>query len=213
MRKEIVAYQKTHPHSRRWGWKSYVIRRRAEFFVLRRRVKRMNLGSHSWHLLQEKLSQRSSLDIDLEMRAWFYSSTLPMCGPDLCIFPGTIIHYPQNVTFGSNVFVNRGVMMTAPAPVTIGSQALIGPYVVINSGNHRYSDPFRDIRVQGHDTAAITIGDDVWLGAHVVVLAGVVIGSGAIVAAGAVVTKEVKPFTIVAGVPARPIGRRDRERL
>jgi acetyltransferase-like isoleucine patch superfamily enzyme len=208
MRKEMVAYGNKYPHSRQVLWQAYVVRRRVEFSILRRRVPLMKTGSHSWHLLQEKLSRRSSLGIDLEMRTWFYTATLPVCGPDLCVFPGTIIHYPRNVAFGTNVFVNRGVIITAPAPVSIGSQALIGPYVVINSGNHQYSDPLRHIRDQGHHLAPITIGDDVWIGAHATILAGVTIGAGSVIAAGAVVTNDVDPFTVVAGVPARPISKR-----
>jgi acetyltransferase-like isoleucine patch superfamily enzyme len=62
--------------------------------------------------------------------------------------------------------------------------------------------------VQPGTDAAIVLGDDTWLGANVVVLKGVTIGRGAVVVAGAVVTRDVISHTIVAGVPARPIGTR-----
>lgn len=124
------------------------------------------------------------------------------------MFPGTIMYYPANISIGVNVFINRGVFITAPAAVRIGDAALIGPYVVLNSGNHRFASCNRRIRDQGHDVAPITIGNDAWLGAHVTVVAGVEIGDGAVVGAGSVVTRNVDPGSIVAGVPSRRIGER-----
>jgi acetyltransferase-like isoleucine patch superfamily enzyme len=55
----------------------------------------------------------------------------------------------------------------------------------------------------------VTIGNDVWLGSNVVVTAGVTIGDGAIIAAGAVVIKDIPPYTIAAGIPAKPIKNRE----
>lgn len=96
--------------------------------------------------------------------------------------------------------------------IQVGRDCLIGPYVSIFSENHVSLDADRPIRDQGEERAAVTIGDDVWIGAGSTVLAGVFIGDGAIVAAGAVVTMDVPPLTIVGGVPARPIGMRGRSR-
>jgi len=76
--------------------------------------------------------------------------------------------------------------------------------VVINSGDHNYSDLIQPIGSQGHRVGPIIIGSDVWLGAHCVILRDVKVGDGAVVAAGAVVIDDVPPHTLVAGVPAVP---------
>ena len=76
--------------------------------------------------------------------------------------------------------------------------------MVINSGDHNYSDLIQPIGSQGHNVGPITIGNDVWLGAHCVILRDVKVGDGAVVAAGAVVIDDVPPHTLVAGVPAVP---------
>jgi len=106
---------------------------------------------------------------------------------------------------GQDVFVNRGVFIVAPAPVSIGDAVLIGPNVVINSGNHRFGDPVVRIRDQGHDLRPIVIGNDVWIGANSCVLAGAVIEDGAVVAAGSVVRGRIKAGSVVGGVPAREL--------
>jgi acetyltransferase-like isoleucine patch superfamily enzyme len=183
----------------------YRLRRTIDFSVLRLVTRRLTLGSTSWHLIQHRLSLLSSLDCDWQIRSWFYEQTLDSCGSGLCMFPHSVIYYPRNVTIGDNVFINRNVFITCPAQVTIGSHTLIGPNVTINSGNHRYDDASVPIRHQGHHLSPISIGNDVWLGGGVAVLAGATIGDGAVVAAGAVVTGDVDPMSVVGGTPARPI--------
>jgi len=70
------------------------------------------------------------------------------------------------------------------------------------------SPDFRRINQQGHTLKPIVIHDDVWIGGGAIILAGITIGQGAVVAAGAVVTKNVEPYTIVGGVPAKRIKER-----
>ena len=92
--------------------------------------------------------------------------------------------------------------------VRIGAQTAVGPGTVIRAANHRFADASRPIMRQGHAYGEIIIEDDVWIGANCVITPNVRIGRGAVVGAGAVVTRDVPPYTVVAGVPARPISRR-----
>lgn len=88
----------------------------------------------------------------------------------------------------------------------IGRDVMMGPDVVIFTTDHIFSDTSRPMMDQGMAAAKpVTIGDDVWIGQRALILPGVSIGTGAIVAAGAVVTRDVPPFAVVAGNPARII--------
>lgn len=96
--------------------------------------------------------------------------------------------------------------------VTIGADVLMGPDVKLITRNHRHSDATIPIRSQGESFRPITICDDVWIGANVVVLPGVTINSHAIIGAGAIVTKDVPAYGIAVGNPARVIAdRRERQ--
>lgn len=107
---------------------------------------------------------------------------------------------------GDNSQLNPNV--TVYGKVVIGKNVLVAPGVVIAGGNHRFEQVDLPIILQGGVAEGVIIGDDVWIGANSVITDGVSIGAGVVVAAGAVVTKDVLPFTIVGGVPARSIGCR-----
>ena len=96
-----------------------------------------------------------------------------------------------------------GIHNTIIGPVSIGNHVNLAQGITVTALNHNFSDPDKRIDEQGISTAAVHIGDDVWIGANAVVLPGVTIGSHSVVAAGAVVTKDVEPNTIVGGVPAK----------
>lgn len=83
----------------------------------------------------------------------------------------------------------------------------MGPSVLVTAANYRFNDG-QPVTSQAMDEADVVIGDDVWLGARVMVMPGVTIGDGAIIAAGAVVTKDIPAFAIAAGVPAKVVGER-----
>jgi acetyltransferase-like isoleucine patch superfamily enzyme len=93
--------------------------------------------------------------------------------------------------------------------VVIGNYVMFAPQVAILGGDHRYDIPGTPMLFSGRpSTPPTTIENDVWIGFRVIIMAGVRIGRGSIVAAGSVVTKDVEPYTIVAGVPAKLVRNR-----
>lgn len=93
--------------------------------------------------------------------------------------------------------------------VNIGDDVMMGPDCIIMTLGHEYRDRSCPMRLQGNTPERpVIIEDDVWIGVRVTILPGIRIGCGAIVAAGAVVTRDVPPYCIVGGVPARVIKER-----
>ena len=168
----------------------------------------LKIGSLKWYKLQDSFNNKPSLGLYKKVRHLFYQSSFEKCGENLFLYHDLTVFYPKNIEVGNNTQIHKGVFITAADKIKIGNDVLIGPYTVINSGNHNYSNPDVPIRLQGHITKPIIIEDDVWIGANSTILAGVTIGKGAVVGAGAVVTKNVKPYTVVGGVPATFIKER-----
>lgn len=116
-------------------------------------------------------------------------------------------HDGAEIRLGREVFVGFNSEFDVSEKLWIGDHVLIAPGCFITDHSHLHAAD-RTIAAQGCESAPVRLEDDVWLGAHAVVLPGVTIGRGAIVAAGAVVNTDVEPMAIVAGVPARHIGAR-----
>jgi acetyltransferase-like isoleucine patch superfamily enzyme len=113
------------------------------------------------------------------------------------------------IEIGSGSTINQYVVINGFGGVSIGENVLIASFTSIYASNHNIDRTDVPIRQQGVSTkGGVRIENDVWLGTHSVVLDGVCIGRGSVVAAGAVVTKNVPPWSIVAGVPANVIGTR-----
>ncbi len=107
------------------------------------------------------------------------------------------LHIGKNSVIGlSNVLIG---------PLKIGNNVIIAQHVVLSGLNHGYENPDVPIKDQACTTAEIIVNDDCWIGANSVIVAGITIGKHAVVAGGSVVTKDVAPFTIVAGNPAKAI--------
>ena len=115
-----------------------------------------------------------------------------------------------DLSIGSDCAINSGTVIYTGNGVTIGDAVLIAANCTLAPTNHEFSDPARRIRDQGFQPSrgGITIGDDVWLGANVVVLDGAVIGQGCVIAAGSVVRGTLEPMSIYAGTPAKRVGAR-----
>jgi acetyltransferase-like isoleucine patch superfamily enzyme len=108
------------------------------------------------------------------------------------------------IIFGDNFHSNEQVIFNADVGGTLafGSNCLVGPRCIFRTANHRFDNVQEDIIDQGHECSDITIGDDVWFGAGVIVLPGVTIGSHSVIGAGSVVTKDIPAFSVAFGTPA-----------
>ena len=116
----------------------------------------------------------------------------------------------SKVKIGSKVELNSNVMINArgKGKIFIGDNVLIGPNVVLRSSDHSFNDFKKNINQQGMDDGIIVIEDNVWIGSNCVILQNCIIGEGSVIAAGAVVTKNIEPYSVVGGVPAKLIKKR-----
>jgi acetyltransferase-like isoleucine patch superfamily enzyme len=92
--------------------------------------------------------------------------------------------------------------------VIIEDNVIFGPNVSVFSENHNFGDPELPVTVQGENRKGVTIESGVWIGTRSIILDGVRVGKNSIVAAGSVVNKDVLPYSIVGGVPAKLIKMR-----
>jgi acetyltransferase-like isoleucine patch superfamily enzyme len=113
----------------------------------------------------------------------------------------------HKVSLGNRNVINFGCLFDGRKyKIVTGNDVSIGPEAtILTLGHDPQSSTFED---RGGD---VIIGNNVWIGYRALIMPGVTLGDGSVVAAGAVVTKDVEPFMIVAGVPARPIGTRNKE--
>lgn len=113
---------------------------------------------------------------------------------------------PELIVVGAHCTIGDSCFLDGRSRLTIGDSVNLGSHVTIYTREHDVNSP--DFAETG---AGVVIGDHAWVASYAIVLPGVTIGEGAVVAAGAVVTKDVPPFTIVGGNPARFIAARSRD--
>lgn len=133
-------------------------------------------------------------------------------GRGVWIEPPFHCEYGDQVHVGDDTFVNVNAVFLDAAPIRIGARGLLAPGVQLLTVTHPVRAADRVVRAPAAGAAPyvtvaapITIGDDVWLGAGVIVLPGVRIGDRVTVGAGSVVTRDVPSDTLVVGAPARPV--------
>ena len=160
--------------------------------------------------------------IGMYLRARFYKKKLGKgFGENPQISVGTRISPHPNLEIGDNFIVGRNAYISAAhsTGIFIGNNVILAQGVFIRSANHSFSDTDVPINAQGHSSKevsledgrafSIIIEDDVWMGANALILSGVKIGRGSVIGAGAVVTPmDIPEHSIVAGNPARIIGKR-----
>ena len=201
--------------------------------LFEQRAKEMDLPVYQYMRIASQRAQKLTAELNFsyhepeEVVRLFSELIGKPVGEGFCLFPPFYTDYGQNITIGSNVFLNTSCHFQDQGGITIGDGTLIGHNVVLATLNHE-EDPERrhhtyaapivigknvwiganaTVTERRHHTyaAPIVIGKNVWIGANATVTPGVTIGDGAIIAAGAVVTKDVPPNMVVGGVPARVI--------
>jgi acetyltransferase-like isoleucine patch superfamily enzyme len=168
------------------------------------------------NLLGVKMAER----LRCAMRAWLrivsYAPMRPLrllglaaagakIGKDVILMSGVEVFSPWRLVVGSHTNIGRHAHLDARGDLTIGNNVNISDEVAVWTAEH-------DIQAEDFPITRgpVVVGDRVWLCFRSIVLPGVSLGEGCVVASGAVVTKDVPPFTVVGGIPAKVIGDRSR---
>ncbi|AYL99313.1 acyltransferase [Mucilaginibacter celer] len=120
------------------------------------------------------------------------------------IYRGFEVRSPWKLTIGNGSIIGHDALLDARCGLTIGNSVNLSNEVMIWTLHHDYNDSGF-----AQTGAPVTIGNYAWICSRAIILPGVTIGDGAVVAAGAVVTRDVAPYTVVGGVPAKPIAKRN----
>lgn len=140
-----------------------------------------------------------------KIRAFCAKLIIKHCGSNVNIQRGA--NFSDDLFIGDNSEI--GVNCKLQSGVSIGDNVMMGPDCLFFTTDHRIKSTDIPMNKQGHEGLnPITIGNDVWIGARVIILSGVHIGDGAVIGAGSVVTHNVDLYSVVAGNPAKLIGMR-----
>lgn len=140
------------------------------------------------------------------IRTFFARGMLEKCGKGVNIEHGAFFASGKDITIGDHSGIGIGCRVAGP--LSIGDDVMMAPNVTIVTQNHETSDLSVPMRLQTAPKHKVTIGNDVWIGANVIILPGITVGNGCIIAGGAVVTKDVPDYAVVGGNPARIIKNR-----
>lgn len=126
--------------------------------------------------------------------------TLKSCGKNPSLYMPVVIEGAENVVIGDDVAMAPFVHIWGQGGIRIGNRVMIGSHCAISTLTHDYRE--RNMKNTLLSTE-ILIEDDVWIGGHCVIMRGITVGKGAVVGGGSVVTKNVEPYAIVIGAPAK----------
>ncbi len=158
-----------------------------------------------YQLFAAWLPRSRHLKLAKKLRYFFAKQIISECGEDVNI--EQYARFTPSLKIGNRSGV--GIRSEMTGDITIGNNVMMGPDVIIYTANHKYDRIDIPMMDQGStEEKPVIIEDDVWIGRRAIILGGVTVGKGSIVGAGAVVTKDVPPYAVVGGVPAKVIKSR-----
>jgi putative colanic acid biosynthesis acetyltransferase WcaF len=157
------------------------------------------IGRAVWHIVYVLLFRISPKPLHA-WRAFLLRLFGAKLGEGCHIYPKTIIWAPWNLECGDQAGVADGAIIYNPAPIRLGTRAVISQGAHLCSGTHDYTDPNFPLVA-----SPIVVGDHAWVAAEAFVHPGVIIGEGAVIGARAVVTKDMPAWMVCAGHPCLPL--------
>lgn len=155
---------------------------------------------------------RPGYRLGYKMRQILVKRIFLKCGKNIIIKRNAYFGRGEGIIIGD--YSQLGEDCVVPKGLIMGRDVIMGPQVIIWGISHEFGRVDIPIRLQGEtDESPPVIGDDVWIGARVIIMPGVRIGSHSIIGASSVVTRDVPPYAIVAGVPAKVIRMRTDEKV
>ena len=177
--------------------------------------KQKGKGSYLLQILWTIVSFQLFIDLSKLLVYYCVNHTLGLrtakIGKSSNVHATVILRQANNIEIGEGCLINHNNVLQAGkvnAKIRIGNYVHTGANVMIIAFNHAFDTREKPTIKQDYYDASVIIEDDVWIGGGSIILAGVTIGKGAIIAAGAVVNKDVPPYSIVGGIPAKIIKQR-----
>ena len=146
----------------------------------------------------------------VHLRKWLYKGVGARLGKYVVIHFRTEMRAPEKLTIGKGTIIGDNAILDARRGLTIGENVNLSSNVSIYTLQHDHRNPDFACPAENEVKFSVEIDDRAWLGSNVIVLPGVHICEGAVCCAGCVVTKDVEPYTVVAGIPAKKVGERPR---
>lgn len=157
-----------------------------------------------WNMITISCQLLPDNTIGNKVRGVVYKPFFKSCSGNLQVSKSVHILYPYNISLGKDVFIGFNSWINGQGGVVIDDEVMLGPFVVIATGNHtQATESASSYRFGEHELKKVKIGKGTWLGANVSVMPGALIGSGSIIAAGGVVVGCADSCSLYVGVPAR----------
>jgi len=176
------------------------------------------IGKYTKIKFKSKISLGKSVQIGDYVEINALSKDGVKIGNNVTILRNTIIECTgvirclgEGLIIGNNVGISQNCFIQVRGKISIGNNVIFGPGVSLFSENHNFSDLTKYINEQGETRKGINIEDGVWVASGATILDGVTIGANSIIAAGSIVNKDIPPFTIVGGIPAKIIKYRNKK--